>query len=1329
MTTTKKIINSEKSSKIATYLRPPSWIRYIASGLLLILLGFFVFYFLYVEKQKELQSQYLLRLLTTAGQNVGETISGLRGNIESALKAETKGAIEDKLELVPFLDSGSYKWEEREKGEEITPDKVSIDMSIDDDKGEFVLTFSVKESNTQSNEGKKIFQIHAKLTKLLLPSLPYDVFEKDNGSVLVARRTGRIILQKGDETVQLTELPREESSGDGESEVSQDFLKNTQVCDVKIGGTKYKLLLQPYRLPLDIEWNVSYSESSNNSKTEDFWLMGGMIPSSTFRAKTMIVSPTFVLVVLCFLIIGLLCLPFLRIRFIGLREGLRAHDVLVLAVALMVGCSLAAFAIIHLLTYITESNIQESQLKLTAENIRDHVKSELDSLECQLIHLTRMSKQPPGNTFKGNILNEYDIKYPHFEMAFGMAKDGLQEWKWSNKKTTTAQLLLPEREYFKHAKDYDLWLQPSEKDSLSIDRTGFLDGRFIQSIRSKTTSEVFAIMSVRHVEPDMNRVIVSAIEAELLSLINPVMPSGYGFAVINQEGIVQFHSDKRHNLREDFFKEIYPEQEVKAAVISGLSRHIDITYRAEPQSAFVMPLAAGTPWTLIVFRDEAILRHLDLEILTFALAIFGLYILVFLLSSILIHFCGSRKTAHGEAHRMWFWPDRTRLESYCRLLSWTALFTALWCLGSILFQSLMVLWCLIYPSIMIVLLHWYLRRRHVPKTTLAGKIVSSSKWHWVYTALIVGLFFNVAILPPITFYNTAHKEEVTVFAKLHQLELAKSLRNRVDHHVGRFRHVEIKSQNSDRLRDSLRLSNLENTAIESATDVYAQKSRIREYINGRRPPWENQSRQKLIAFLSRIPILKPYDEMSSKTRALSDPRAIRDQEDEYNITWSTVEKPGWLSMNILDFRTSVFLGAATEPIDNLRQIHLQMETPLYYLKSVNTIWFITALIAVILALLWIIKTIMRIVFIIDMRYPLSFKCEDFITDPDIDRQMRIRIHEEKTQPTTGQLQYLISFQDILTAKSVQDLLVGIKDTPKTEIHLPEFDYGLNDPKIAQKKLELLEGLIKMEKTQIVINSTIEPLLLLMSPTLDFLKEKGTGQLPFERWAAELQRFVQLQLRASEGEFSELRNQFKEKLEESDKFKKLPQDVQNSLVSEGWQNRLLKSYAMLLSSCQELGHYTADDVIDQIQDLAAAHYWQIWEACNTDEKVLLYRLAQDGFVNWQMKDTLSSLIRRRLIVTDPNFRLMNESFRRFILRAERPEVFREWEQAIGVSMWSRVRTPLILSGIVLAAFFFATQRDIFNQSLGLLTSLMIGAPALIKIFGILTQSRHTSSTQS
>ena len=99
------------------------------------------------------------------------------------------------------------------------------------------------------------------------------------------------------------------------------------------------------------------------------------------------------------------------------------------------------------------------------------------------------------------------------------------------------------------------------------------------------------------------------------------------------------------------------------------------------------------------------------------------------------------------------------------------------------------------------------------------------------------------------------------------------------------------------------------------------------------------------------------------------------------------------------------------------------------------------------------------------------------------------------------------------------------------------------------------------------------------------------------------------------------------------------------------------------------------------------------------------------------------MRRRIVFMAPNFRLMNDSFRQFILMAEDPQTVQEWEESAGIGLWARIKIPLILLGITLFAFYFITQREAFSQSLRIFSALAAGLPIIFTALGSLIQGRR------
>ena len=99
--------------------------------------------------------------------------------------------------------------------------------------------------------------------------------------------------------------------------------------------------------------------------------------------------------------------------------------------------------------------------------------------------------------------------------------------------------------------------------------------------------------------------------------------------------------------------------------------------------------------------------------------------------------------------------------------------------------------------------------------------------------------------------------------------------------------------------------------------------------------------------------------------------------------------------------------------------------------------------------------------------------------------------------------------------------------------------------------------------------------------------------------------------------------------------------------------------------------------------------------------------------------LSKLVRRGLIVLKPEVRLMNESFRLFVLVQSRTDedVVRTEGEARSSSSWQYLKVALSVAVVVVMVFLFATQRDLYNSTIVAVTSIAAGLPAVFNFFNL------------
>ena len=104
---------------------------------------------------------------------------------------------------------------------------------------------------------------------------------------------------------------------------------------------------------------------------------------------------------------------------------------------------------------------------------------------------------------------------------------------------------------------------------------------------------------------------------------------------------------------------------------------------------------------------------------------------------------------------------------------------------------------------------------------------------------------------------------------------------------------------------------------------------------------------------------------------------------------------------------------------------------------------------------------------------------------------------------------------------------------------------------------------------------------------------------------------------------------------------------------------------------------------------------------------MFKLARDGFLYARNPD-IAPLMEKGLIVADPNLRLMNESFRRFLVTTGVNERLDDDSAEAQASTWVQVGRPIWAGLLLIMVFLVLTQeqyRAITLAFLGVLPGLL------------------------
>jgi hypothetical protein len=187
-------------------------------------------------------------------------------------------------------------------------------------------------------------------------------------------------------------------------------------------------------------------------------------------------------------------------------------------------------------------------------------------------------------------------------------------------------------------------------------------------------------------------------------------------------------------------------------------------------------------------------------------------------------------------------------------------------------------------------------------------------------------------------------------------------------------------------------------------------------------------------------------------------------------------------------------------------------------------------------------------------------------------------------------------------------------------------------------------------------------------------------------------------------------------------------LESVLVQEGLASPFVKRVCddIRASRLYSEGALTRDQILDEIEERTSSFYARVWSTCSSDEKLVLGHVAQQGLANAASRRVVRRLLVRGLLFKDPSLRLMNETFKRFVLstpcRAEVASV----EGEADPSTWDRLRLPLALGAASAGAFLFVTQREVFDSTLTTVAGVTAAVPTVIRLAQLVMDRRLNAS---
>jgi Cache domain len=1281
---------------------------------------FTVYYLIYVRNQSRCFTDRSFRKLSLISRQISLKVE----SAGSVLKNTSEKFIRPKVEEGNVLKrSPEGKWDLNQLNESFKrlKDTPIIPLSIDTETWDPKLspgtvtlgavryegdqTWLFLDYVSEGLEKKTVIRVQAKtdLNRLIQPFLSTRVGSEPGQfqNILISEAdTARVIYQYDTSQVRLASLDRLSSSDEEGKKIDlKEIVQNSNVIDVGLTGSNYRLFSHPLK--------VSLPSANANAPTAN-WITSGLIESNYFQTEAWSISIPYTILIIGGFAVLLLVFswPFLKLILAGPKDRFRPRDVYFLVFATIVVLAVVTCFGLYAYVYTGLEAEVDAQVESLANDVKANFNKELTQALNQLDVLSKnknivdqlnleVKGQKSAETEEDKRLDIYKQKgtnktnimpaliksdkttYPYFDTVAWIDPGGMQRAKWTVKRYTTQYIPVSTRAYFENVRkgqfykldDHEFWLEP---------------------LVSRTTGRNTVEISKQAIDDQW----ILSFDARLQSLMDAVLPAGFGYAIIANDGKVLFHSDEARHLGENLFQECDEDPNLRSAAIGRGDKTMDVRYLGEDHRFFITTLKGFPDWSLVAFTNKQPLRSVFFELLTSVSVLFLIYGLILMAGFTVFYLFNVVNES-----RAWLWPVENKTAIYLQSVFFLLVLSVISLTLIILLHGQQLVWVIAWIGFFsgfayFVNLRWGFRS---PFLSFASSLLNRYKRHdRAYVLNVMFLLLLTSILPAGAFFKYAYESEIKLFIKHAQFSFATALAKRDDRIRSQYFSVTFPGTAASETFINGRLA--------KSWDVYDRFffRTVRE-SNAGQYSCEKMGQPDL---LSRLLTLLP---LSSRTS--------RERRELLNNT--SIEGVGMWEPDAIGRLVFHRDEKAGQPASHLNTSVPSLGVPGFAGFGILVLF---------LPLFVFINSIIRRVFLLDANKPTSLPLKKLLSEK-IERNVFVVVNTPgKKAPAEGSNLYLRELPGMVTSSDWVDKFDYASCSDEKVIALDQFDYRMDDPQINLQKLKLVENLLEKQRTLMIFSAA-------ESSQYEFATGEN-GHTNGDRDGA--RRWAGVMISNFFTEYAEdIDDRYADETDDDASFRKKLNQQKALVLAQNLQGRSLKEieelFRTLFVECarreplqrgglqilaqKDFLKLSREQLIRRIVNQARTYYTHIWNSCSIDQKLTLSHLAQDRLLSHRDPD-LEPLLRRELIVRDQGLHLFNESFRQFVKAAEQVSfVAQHDEQQRQDSLWQTLKVPILVAMVAITAFLFITQRDVYSSSLALMTGVTTLIPALFKVLSI------------
>ncbi|QNA45928.1 cache domain-containing protein [Lacibacter sediminis] len=467
----------------------------------------------------------------------------------------------------------------------------------------------------------------------------------------------------------------------------------SKIADVTIDGNPYKAFLLPFKLQ------------------EQQLTLTGLLPASEYHQKLQRIPFVLISSLLFIFIFILISLPYLKVFFISQGDRIGITDMTLIGLSLFAGTAILMIIFQQGIRHTGVRFRTTHELRNLGQKIDSSFREEISRAYKELKFLDSSLLRDNNDSAYNNMTvrekkgkGDYHLKgldknlYLNYVIMHWSDTAGQQVFKRSLLDNNYNFINLSHRQYFKDVINHHLFsFRGEEVDSFSL-----------QPVYSITTNQFEVNLAIPSRHPKYS-VKMAALSLYMYSVMNTILPRGYGFHIINNDGLILFQSDGDVTLRENFLDKLEDHGNIRGTIQNRLSRFIPDQYINDKQyHLYILPVQQ-LPYYLIVYRcndyDVASVMHVSAFVLFFVIV---LYLLLLLYCFIAWESIGNSTRLHQRIHQYdWIKPSEKFVGFYLSAnvflvvyISFATVFTLLfakrdssaWIIG--LMAPLFVVWTL-----------------------------------------------------------------------------------------------------------------------------------------------------------------------------------------------------------------------------------------------------------------------------------------------------------------------------------------------------------------------------------------------------------------------------------------------------------------------------------------------------------------------------------------------------------------------------------------------------------------------------------------------------------